>query len=533
MPEALELLRESRHRDLWEKCCGFINLDIEQFMTIQRRRLLEQIRLQGRCELGKKIMGGGSPWTVEEYRDSVPLTTYADYAPYLLERRDDVLPESPYLWQRTTGRAGESQAQWMPVTRRMYQEWGDVLLAIIIFATARDREDIAFDLPIRILYGLAPPPYASGTWGRRAVEELIFEFLPPIEEAEEIGFEETLRRGFGLGLVHGMDFVLSASSVLVALGERFGTSKGSRGLRQMLSQPSALLRLGRAFLKSRIARRPMLPKDAWPLKGLASFGTDRSLYREKIKEMWGRYPLEVYGRTETSVIAMQTWDYETMTFIPGLNFLEFLPERERFKLARDPSHHPHTVLLDEVRPGENYELVITSFLGGPFIRYRIGDVVSIASTSNERLQINTPQLGFVARADNLIDIADLTRLTEKTIARALEDAEIPCEGWIARKELRDKPVLHLYVEPKGELGVPEGQLVSALHECLKALDADYAALERMLGLRPLEVTLLPSGSFARHASKQNAVGTESVRARPPHLNASDEEVASLMELSRA
>ena len=530
MPEALELLREGRHRELWQKCCGFIDLDITQFMNIQRRRLLEQIDLLGRCELGKRLMGGGAPWTVEEFRESVPLTTYADYASSLMERRADVLPEEPYLWQWTSGRAGESKHQWVPVTRRMYQELGDALLAILIFATAKDREDIAFELPVRILYGLAPPPYATGTWGRRAEEELIFEFLPPPEEAETLGFEDTLRRGFKLGLAKGMDFVFGAGSVLVAAGERFGNSGRGTGFFQLLSEPMALLRLGTGLLRSKLARRSLLPRDIWAVKGLATVSSDLSVYRERIKEMWGRYPLELYGRTEASIIAMQTWDYQTMTFLPGLNFLEFLPESERFKLAMDPSHRPRTVLLDEVRPGANYELIITNLLGGPFVRYRIGDVVSIASLRNERLGINLPQMSFVARADSLIDIAGFTRLTEKTIRRVLEETNIPYENWIARKELKQEPVLHLYIELKDGAAPDEEQMRQVVHARLKEIDSDYAALESMLGLRPLHVTVLPSGSFAHHISKKKGDGNGPHRSMPPHLNPSDEEVRSLMEL---
>ena len=45
MPTAAELLKEGRYEELWRRCCGFIDLDIEQFMTIQRQLLMEQIEL--------------------------------------------------------------------------------------------------------------------------------------------------------------------------------------------------------------------------------------------------------------------------------------------------------------------------------------------------------------------------------------------------------------------------------------------------------------------------------------------------------
>jgi len=68
LPTALELLREGRTTELWEKCCGFVDLNTEQFMTIQRQLLLEQIELLSRCELGNKLMLGAKPRSVEEFR---------------------------------------------------------------------------------------------------------------------------------------------------------------------------------------------------------------------------------------------------------------------------------------------------------------------------------------------------------------------------------------------------------------------------------------------------------------------------------
>ena len=79
MPSAVELLREGRTQELWQKCCGFIDLSLEEFMAIQRRLLLEQIELLNRCELGNKVMRGAKPRTVEEFRELVPITTYDDY----------------------------------------------------------------------------------------------------------------------------------------------------------------------------------------------------------------------------------------------------------------------------------------------------------------------------------------------------------------------------------------------------------------------------------------------------------------------
>ena len=91
MTEVVELKRQGAHEELWKRCCGFVDLDMDQFMTIQHELLLEQLELLRKCELGERVMGGAQPRSVMEFRNQVPITTYADYAPYLLEKREDCL----------------------------------------------------------------------------------------------------------------------------------------------------------------------------------------------------------------------------------------------------------------------------------------------------------------------------------------------------------------------------------------------------------------------------------------------------------
>ena len=122
MSKITELLRQGRKEELWQMCCGFIDLSLEQFMHIQRRLLLEQIELLKDCELGRKVMRGAMPETVEEFREQVPLTTYTDYCPELLDRREDVLPAKPVEWAHTSGRSGEYAFKWAPNSHSACEE---------------------------------------------------------------------------------------------------------------------------------------------------------------------------------------------------------------------------------------------------------------------------------------------------------------------------------------------------------------------------------------------------------------------------
>jgi len=528
MATIAELLREGRTQDLWQRCCGFIDLSMAQFMNIQYQLLAEQIELLKRCELGRKVMRGADPRNVEEFREQVPITTYANYAPYLLEKREDVLPEKPIFWQRTSGRSGEYPCKWVPVTRRMYDELGDGFLAVFILATAKERGDVVLEEHDKLLYGLAPPPYVSGSYLRRVAETGIFDFLPPLDEAEKMDFEERIEQGFKMALSEGIDVLPAIPSVLVAIGERFGQGGGLKRAASALNKPNMLPRLIKALIKSKLAGRPMLPKDVWSVKGLVGGGTDNAIYREKIKDLWGMYPLDVYGGTEPVLIAIQTWDFEGMTFLPSHSFLEFMPEREGHKWLTDPIYRPPLFTLDQVQAGESYALVITSFRGGAFVRYFLGDVIKITSLRNERLNINIPQMVFDSRMDGIIDISGFTRLTEKTVWQALENSGLPYQDWAIRKEAGEKPVLHLYIEPTESARISDDEATAIIHEQLKKLDSEYADLESLLGLKPLKVTVLPVGTFQAYVSKQRATGADLAQLKPPHVNPSEATIDKLL-----
>ncbi|HEY59586.1 MAG TPA: GH3 auxin-responsive promoter family protein [Anaerolineae bacterium] len=90
MTNIVDLLKQGRKDLIWEKYCGYLDLNIEEFMQIQRSLLMEQINLFKDCKLGKKFMGKRTPRSVEDFRRKVPLTTYEDYLPYIKDKREDV-----------------------------------------------------------------------------------------------------------------------------------------------------------------------------------------------------------------------------------------------------------------------------------------------------------------------------------------------------------------------------------------------------------------------------------------------------------
>jgi hypothetical protein len=520
-----ELLREKKHEELWQLCCGFIDLDLEQFMSIQRDLLQEQIELLKRSALGRKVMKGNMPETIEEFRKTVPLTRYTDYCPELLEKREDCLPVKPARWAHTSGKSGEFPFKWVPISPRMWDETTLLLFAANLFATCKRKGDVS-NRPSKLLYATAPAPYTTGVFAYRCEEDFGFKYFPSPRNSEKMSFLERLDMGFWMALDEGIDGIYGLTSILLGIGEKFKKGTNNIDMSQLARHPRAFLRLLKGLIKSKLAGRPMLPRDLWKIKGMACGGTDSYIFRDKIKEMWGAHPLDIYAGTESMVVAIQTWDFTGMTFVPNMNFLEFIPESEYFKSKLDPSYQPGTILLDEVKAGEIYEIVVTNFHGGIMTRYRPGDMVRITSLRNEKLDIAIPQMAFERRADDLIDLG-IIRLNEKVIWQAIENTSIPYADWTARKELiDDRPALHLYIELKDDYIASDRGMAKAVYDQIKNLDDgfihyDLPSVERITDFQPVTVTLLAEGAFKRYAQERQSEGADLAQLKPPHINPSD------------
>lgn len=530
MSSTLELLREERREEIWHKYCGFIDLNIEQFMDIQKRLLLEQIDLLSKCELGRKFMGDETPTSVEEFRANVPLTRYADYAPYLLEKREDVLPVKPYWWLHTSGRSGEYECKWVPYSEEMVQKLAECSMTTMTFCSSSKRNQFTLDEKDSMLFALAPFPYLSGAVVVSLAREFDFTFLPPMEEAVNMDFQERIAEGFRLALKSGMDCFNGLASVLARIGDQFVQGGGTVKPSLYLLHPRVAGRLVRAFVRCWLdGRSKLLPKDLWDVKCIAVGGTDTRLFKEQIEKYWGRSPAESYACTEGGLIASQMWNGKGLVFFPDCNFLEFVPEEDVDKDGENHVQQPKTVLLDEVEVGKRYEVVVTNLRGGAMVRYRVGDIIEIVALHDEEAGVNLPQMVFYSRINDLIDIAGIARLTEETIWRAIADSGVNYTDWVARKEYENDEVrLHVYVEPRGKLQLSLEELTQRIQDNLQRLNSDYADLETLLHMNPLRVSLLPKGAYQRFYEARQREGADPAHLKPPHMSPSDRTLQQLL-----
>ena len=165
--------------------------------------------------------------------------------------------------------------------------------------------------------------------------------------------------------------------------------------------------------------------------------------------------------------------------------------------------------MDELISGEIYELVFSSLKGGAFARYRPGDLFQCVSVGKEEDEVKLPRFQYLDRVPSIIDISGFTRLTETTIREVISVSKLNIEKWFATKEYNQnkRSFLHLYLEIGSELikGAAVKEIITEhLGIYFKYVDNDYKDLKHLLGIDPLEITILSSGSigeFEKHSGR--------------------------------
>ena len=516
----------------WERFTGFRNLSVEQFCEIQEQLLVEQIRTIGASKLGMRLLRMSKPRSTEEFRENIPFTAYADYTKYLdpIARKD--LPSFEYMWVHTTG--AQARYKYVPYTRRAYTRMLDNLMGGFLLSTAREQGEVRIGPGSTIMYNVPPRPYLSGFVAFGMERRFGLKGILEPAVAEHMEFKTKVRTNFEAAMESKVDLIISLTSVLVSAGEQFEDSmalrkngNNSRGNSAKLSW-RARLKLVNAVLKAGLKGRRPRAGDMWDPKGIIGWGVDTPVFRDRVKRYWGVAPREIYACTEGGVMGVQSKGANGMVFNPYMNFLEFLPASEAARLEADPAYVAQTQLLCEVAPGEKYEVVISSYYGMPFVRYRLGHQIRFLEPSGAE---SLPEFEFLGRSDDRLDIAGFTRIDEKTMWQAVRDTGLPIGSWTARTESRDgKPILHLYAE--ADDGIAQAEAEDKLHMALRAEDDFYRDLEDMLGIRPLEITLLPSGTWDRYYDSRLRQGLELHYLVPPRMNSSEDDVSELVNLAR-
>lgn len=506
-----EKLKKCSAAEIWQEYCGFLDLSLSEYMEIQKRLLMEQVELMAGCQLGQRFFRNGVPHSVEEFRETVPLTKFEDYADVLLTQKEEMLPEKPVLWLHTTWEGGDFPSKRAPYTESMLETYKTNILGAMLLATSTGRNKFNVRPGMRVLYSLAPLPYATGMFPDLISSEIDLRFMPSVREARKMSFGQQMRTGYKLAAKHGMDMFFGMSSILYGATrslDQLTQGGGKVSFRDIVTtSPRMLWRILSAKYRQKRDGTDVKPRDLFRLQGFVCVGTDTALYKNELEEAWGIRPLEIAGGTEPTCLGTETWSKNGLVLFPDACFYEFIPEMEMYREMDDPSYTPKTYLMDELVAGQKYELVITVLKGGAFLRYRVGDVYRCLRLRNPPDKLDLPQFEYVDRIPSVIDIAGFTRFTEREIRKVIEMSRLPIPDWFATKEYDEtgRSFLNLYVEvdmaDAQGLAMSRQLLRDHLSLYFRSYDGDYKDLKRLLNVDPLKITTLKQGTIALYQQR--------------------------------
>jgi len=495
-----ELFWQPDYDSIWKKYCGFLDLSVTEYLGIQESLLMQQIDLINRSSLGKKFMPY-KPKSVADFRRIIPFTSYRDYARYLEKQYSGFLPEAQYQWTCADRKDGD--VKWIPYTREAILAVSRCIIGSMILACADKKGTVKIGHGSNILHDVPSGPYTINQYASAVARQTGFRFFPdrstPSPTEHRCLFPQELERY----LNSGIDLLITPGSSLYRIGQHL--AERVEQIEFNLS-PSQTWRCLLAWLKSQREHRPLLPKDVWLLKGLISGGPESTVYKDQICRYWGKTPLLIYHSPEGGILATQGWNKKDYTFLPTSSFLEFIPEEDVLINRGNPDYLPRTLLLNQLKPGSQYEVVISSFYGMPFLRCRLGDLVRITALEDPETGIKLPQMDIVSLMEETIEIGDFCRLNETHILQAIVAAGLKYEDWgLCSGQENGVYYLNVYIELKENRS--ENNLEEAIDTALVKISDEYRHNRTAQGKPFLKVIQLPPGSFRTyreiHRPKEN------------------------------
>ncbi|KAK9103824.1 hypothetical protein Sjap_021078 [Stephania japonica] len=232
-------------------------------------------------------------------------------------------------------------------------------------------------------------------------------------------------------------------------------------------------------------------------------------YLKKLRHYAGTLPLVCadYGSSEgwigANVNPKLLPESATFAVLPDIGYFEFIPLRENPE-DQKPEKTAATLLYSELEPvgltevkvGEEYEIILTSFAG--LYRYRLGDVVKVMGFYN-----STPKLQFVCRR-SLILTVNIDKNTEKDLQLSVEAASkllvnesIEVVDFTSHVDMSSEPGHYvIFWELNGEA---KEDVIAECCNCLDRsfIDAGYVGSRKSNAIGPLELRIVMKGTFQK------------------------------------
>lgn len=243
--------------------------------------------------------------------------------------------------------------------------------------------------------------------------------------------------------------------------------------------------------------------DIWPnmtifLHGGVSFEP----YRKGFDRLFERpiTYIETYLASEGFIAFQGRPDTSSMELVldNGI-FMEFVPFNERnFTSEGHLTENPEILLIDEVKEGVDYALLISTCAGA--WRYLIGDTIRFTSVKDFEIIITGRTKHFLSLCGEHLSVENMTRAIEKVSEQF--NISIP-EFTVSGVKHEGLFGHHWYIGTNDQVDQPK--LKVAIDSILKEINDDYA-VERRAALKEIFVDILPLHVFYDWMKSQGKEG---------------------------
>lgn len=530
-----------------------------QPLRTQEQFLRQLLQIQQYTELGQKF-GIGEIKTIEQFRKRVPILPYSSYEPYterVAKGEPHVLNADPVIYiNLTSGTTGKQKM--VPVTRRFRASLGKASIAAFGFlleelqkySTQHPERNYEFGKMVSVnsvrLQGrtIGGIDYGPVTAGSFRMDRFLCEhgFAQPFEAMEVADSPSRHYVCLLFALTNPGVRSFTANFPMLALRTCQYLEKYAESLIEDIASGTIANWLSlepeqRAILERRHRANPrraaelrqiletqgrLTPKDAWAklsVIGTALGGTS-DFYLKRFPDYFGNTPVfgGVYGTAEANFGVYSQLNEEGCILAIESGFYEFVPP-DQWEVDQ-----PKTLLPTEVKPGERYRILLTSYSG--FYRYDIGDVVEVLGFYE-----NTPIIVFRHRRGGLLS-STTEKTTEyhvtQTIQALQQEFGITLDDFCISLSEQEFPAHYLV-----NIELATGQILSDPQAFLQRFDFwlgefnNQYAMVRKDAVPPPQLRLLAPGSFAIVRQRQLQRGTSDSQLKIPHLTEDRQFLAGL------
>lgn len=411
-------------------------------MQVNEEILLKILKRNSESEIGEKY-NFSKIKSIKDYIECVPISEYCDYEKYINRmckgEKNIIVSEEIEYFGHTSGTTGKQKL--IPVTksgRVAASKYMAVLSQKFTYNNFKDNFNYGKGLMIAdtvtTTYTEAGIPICSATsGGMKKIKKVIpYMYTSPYEVMEvkdkEVGLYLHLLfalKEIKLSYISGI-FISNILDLLRVLEEKRellvrDIRKGK--IDKRLNIDEEIRKKLNSYIKPDAFRADTLEKEfnkglegickrIWPdITYIACVtGANFSIYDDKVNYYTKNLPIysTAYAATEAMIGINPYLEKIRYVIIPDTVFYEFISIQEQNK------KYPKTYLINELKVGEKYEIVVTNHAG--LYRYKLGDVIKVVGFYN-----SSPEVEFLYRKNQVLNMVS-EKTTEEHLTNSIRNA---------------------------------------------------------------------------------------------------------------